>query len=288
MGLFDTVALLISIVPGILFAAAILLSQVHYCHVLQLEGYVNRGFFKWLRSNILKSFGFPVIIFILVFIVEFLNRTGAWPFLLTYEGTIVSIAALIACAAVMFVYASRIRFKQAKKPLVYTARIKRLFICIIAVFAVLYILFEVSFRLNAGFLVILIPLLSPLCNLLMRPAEKAVQRYFFNDAKEKLALRRDIIKIGITGSYGKTSTKFILGAILSQKYKTLVPPSSFNTPMGLTRVIREQLTDEHQVFIAEMARAACGGYCGALQSGASAVRDINVCGSAASGDFFQY
>ena len=252
MGLFDTVALLISIVPGILFAAAMLLSQVHFCHVLQLEGYVNRGFLKWLRSNILKSFGFPVIIFILVFLIEFLNRTGVWAFLLTNEGFIVSIAALIACAAALFVYASRIRFKQAKKPLVYTARIKRLFICIIVVFAVLYILFEVSFGLSAGFLVILIPLLTPLCNLLMRPAEKAVQRHFFNDAKEKLALRRDIIKVGITGSYGKTSTKFILGTILSQKYKTLVPPSSFNTPMGLTRVIREQLTDDHEVFIAEM------------------------------------
>lgn len=252
MGLLDTIALLISIVPGILFAAAILLSQVHYCHVLQLEGYAGRGFFKWLRSNILKSFGLPIIVFIIVFLVELLNRTGIWPLLLTIEGTIASIIVLIACAAVLFVYASRIRFKQAKKPLVYTARIKRLFICMVAVFAVFYIVFEVAFQMSAGFLVILIPLLAPLCNLLMRPAEKAVQRYYFNDAKEKLALRKDIIKVGITGSYGKTSTKFILGTILSQKYKTLVPPSSFNTPMGLTRVIREQLTDEHQVFIAEM------------------------------------
>jgi UDP-N-acetylmuramoyl-tripeptide--D-alanyl-D-alanine ligase len=252
MGLLDTVALLISMVPGILFAAAILLSQIHYCHVLQLEGYVNRSFFKWLRSNLLKSFGFPAIIFVIVFLVELLNRTGFWPFLFTYEGTVASIVVLIACAALLFVYASRIRFKQAKKPLVYTARIKRLFLCIIVVFAVLYVVFEVTLGLNAGLLVLLIPLLSPLCNLLLKPAEKAVQRYFFNDAKEKLALRRDIIKVGITGSYGKTSTKFILGTILSQKYKTLVPPSSFNTPMGLTRVIREQMTDEHEVFIAEM------------------------------------
>ena len=73
-----------------------------------------------------------------------------------------------------------------------------------------------------------------------------------NDAKRKLAARDDLIKIAITGSYGKTSTKFILGAILGAKFDVLVPPSSYNTPMGLTRVIREQMTDGNQVMIAEM------------------------------------
>ncbi|NLD82595.1 MAG: UDP-N-acetylmuramoyl-tripeptide--D-alanyl-D-alanine ligase, partial [Clostridiales bacterium] len=50
----------------------------------------------------------------------------------------------------------------------------------------------------------------------------------------------------------KTSTKFILQAILSEKFDVLATPSSFNTPMGLTRVIREKLEDHHQVFLAEM------------------------------------
>ena len=67
-----------------------------------------------------------------------------------------------------------------------------------------------------------------------------------------LEARKDLIKIGITGSYGKTSTKFILAAILGEKYSVLPTPSSFNTPMGLTKVIRTQLEPHHQVFIAEM------------------------------------
>lgn len=252
MGLLDTLVLLVTMIPGILFSVAILFAQVHYLHVLQLEGYVNKNFFKWLKANLKRSFAFPAVIFAAVLTVEVLNRTNLWAWVRTEAGTIASIAVLIACAVLMILYAGRIRFKQAKKPLVYTARVKRLFICIIAVFAVLYFLFQVVFHMNVGLLVVLIPLLAPVGNLLMRPVENGVKRHFFNEAKEKLEGREDLIKIGITGSYGKTSTKFILGAIFSEKYNTLVPPQSYNTPMGLTRVIREQLSDEHEVFIAEM------------------------------------
>lgn len=86
----------------------------------------------------------------------------------------------------------------------------------------------------------------------MQPVEKGINNHYLNDAKAKLAARDDLIKIGITGSFGKTSTKFVLAAILSEKFDVLATPSSFNTPMGLTRVIREQLEPHHQVFIAEM------------------------------------
>jgi len=84
------------------------------------------------------------------------------------------------------------------------------------------------------------------------PVEKNINNQFLNDAKARLEARPNLIRIGITGSYGKTSTKFLLRDILSVKYSVLATPSSFNTPMGVTRVIREQLTGSHQVFIAEM------------------------------------
>jgi UDP-N-acetylmuramoyl-tripeptide--D-alanyl-D-alanine ligase len=62
----------------------------------------------------------------------------------------------------------------------------------------------------------------------------------------------NLIKIGITGSYGKTSTKYILGTILKEKYNVLFTPGSYNTTMGNVKVIREQLKPEHEVFISEM------------------------------------
>ena len=84
------------------------------------------------------------------------------------------------------------------------------------------------------------------------PIEKLVSEMYFRDAQKKLAARPDLIRIGITGSYGKTSVKFILGTILQEKFQVLVTPSSFNTPMGVTRIIREKLMPAHQVFVAEM------------------------------------
>jgi UDP-N-acetylmuramoyl-tripeptide--D-alanyl-D-alanine ligase len=58
--------------------------------------------------------------------------------------------------------------------------------------------------------------------------------------------------IAITGSYGKTSTKYILNSMLSQKFNVLMTPDSYNTPMGICKVIRGQLEPEHEIFIVEM------------------------------------
>ena len=85
-----------------------------------------------------------------------------------------------------------------------------------------------------------------------QPIENHINKGFFKDARRILLSREGLIKIGITGSYGKTSVKFILGTMLSEKYQTLVTPSSFNTPMGVTKIIRTKLQPAHQVFVAEM------------------------------------
>ncbi|MFB6098441.1 MAG: UDP-N-acetylmuramoyl-tripeptide--D-alanyl-D-alanine ligase, partial [Salinibacter sp.] len=57
--------------------------------------------------------------------------------------------------------------------------------------------------------------------------------------------------VGITGSYGKTSTKFILAELLRQKYNVYATPSSYNTPMGLCLAVNEHLKPEHQVLVLE-------------------------------------
>lgn len=87
---------------------------------------------------------------------------------------------------------------------------------------------------------------------IMHPVEEKINQGFYDEARKKLKDRDDLIKIGITGSYGKTLTKFILKEILSEKYEVLATPASFNTAMGISRVVNDQLEDKHQVFIAEM------------------------------------
>ncbi len=139
--------------------------------------------------------------------------------------------------------------QKAKKPLVFTPRIKRLYAVAVVVYALVCIPLP-------GRIVWLFPLLLPLwvalAGLLAWPIEKLISEMYFRDAQRRLAARPDLIKIGITGSYGKTSVKFILGTLLQEKYQTLVTPSSFNTPMGVTKIIRTRLQPAHQVFVAEM------------------------------------
>lgn len=88
--------------------------------------------------------------------------------------------------------------------------------------------------------------------LIMRPLEDHINAGFYKSARAKLAARPDLIRIGVTGSFGKTDVKMMLKTILSEKYRVLATPPSFSTAMGVSRVVNEQLRDKHQVFIAEM------------------------------------
>ena len=91
-----------------------------------------------------------------------------------------------------------------------------------------------------------------LANRLIKPLEERINMGFYKEAQEKIKSKPDLTVVGVTGSFGKTSTKFILGSILSEKYIVLNTPESYNTPMGLSKVINNELKDEHEVFIAEL------------------------------------
>jgi UDP-N-acetylmuramoyl-tripeptide--D-alanyl-D-alanine ligase len=120
-----------------------------------------------------------------------------------------------------------------------TARIKRLYaVTIILCFAIVPIFF--------------LPYTVAFANLLLSPVEIAVKKIFLNKASHKLAKFPNLIKIGITGSYGKTTVKNILAQILSVQYKVVASRESFNTPMGFARTVNDDLTDDAQILIMEM------------------------------------
>jgi UDP-N-acetylmuramoyl-tripeptide--D-alanyl-D-alanine ligase len=58
--------------------------------------------------------------------------------------------------------------------------------------------------------------------------------------------------IGITGSFGKTSTKEILYTMLKEAYSVIATPKSYNTPFGISKTILSGLQDYHDVFVCEM------------------------------------
>ncbi|MGE5268059.1 MAG: Mur ligase family protein [Thiohalocapsa sp.] len=103
----------------------------------------------------------------------------------------------------------------------------------------------------------LIPLLLVAANLLLMPFEARVQRRYWREAHDKLNRLKPTV-IGITGSYGKTSVKHILGHVLETAAPTLITPGSVNTAMGIARVIRERLQPHHRYFVVEMGAYGIG------------------------------
>ncbi len=246
---------------AILAAASTTFAALHTVHMLQLESYQGNMYLKWIRragaQDCLLSFLLGGMAFLLhIAWVFFYYSQPLFADILWYGGD----AAFI--GSMLYIGFSNKKL-PAKKPLAFTGRVKRLIGC----FFLLSFLFHMGLFLPynisgwGGILGmnlirylpgLLLPFFVLLAHVVTLPVENSVKRWYYNDAKKKLAARQDLIKIGITGSYGKTSTKFILGTILQEEWNTLVTPSSFNTPMGITRVVREQLKTEHQAFVAEM------------------------------------
>ena len=238
---------------GCVLAARILI------HYFQLESYQFPGYFRTIRRNLVKAIlpGCFLSAILFILISAFILINSLLP---------ASLAVFVVIPAAGFAAGKLFSEKKAKKALAFTARIRRLYaVCFIILFLVLILIcYAGGFphrSINAAdwpvlSALILFPLLLPLwialCGLLAWPLEKAISEMYFRDAQRILKSRNDLIKIGITGRWGKTSVKFILGTLLEDKYHTLVTPASYNTPMGVTKVIRTMLEPGHRVFISEM------------------------------------
>lgn len=84
------------------------------------------------------------------------------------------------------------------------------------------------------------------------PFEEMVKIIFVSLAKIKIRKMKNLKVVGITGSFGKTSTKEILAQVLETRFKVLKTPQSYNTPLGIAKVILKSLSKEHEIFIVEM------------------------------------
>lgn len=154
--------------------------------------------------------------------------------------------------------------KRSKTPLVVTARIIRYFV----LFTILTLLlfgatYYVSLITNVNLLYfvwinfLLVPLVVRLAFLLISPLEKHIQNKYFDKATKQLESFENLMKIGITGSYGKTSVKNIMTTILSESFEVVQSPYSYNTPMGFAKSVSE-ITDTTQVFIMEIGARKIG------------------------------
>lgn len=213
--------------------------------MLQQNSYFPSRYFKWLKDSFFEKLVTLALVFCVICILySFL------PWLALAVTAIYMISEILNAVK---------NHKASIKKLVFTARVIRLFSAaalVIALFLILALVNEMP--LNSIFLVVLLilsiftPVTTFIAYYITKPIENAFSKYYINDAKKKLAGNKNVKIIGVTGSYGKTGTKFILARILSEKYNVLATPQSFNTPMGVVRTIREKLRAQTEIFICEM------------------------------------
>ncbi len=148
-----------------------------------------------------------------------------------------------------------------RKPLVWTLKLRAVFVLAlilkIAVAALLASLFTGTlavivflaavFVFSVSFFVFLV-----LATVLLWPADFILKFLIISAARRKISKFPNLKIIGITGSYGKTTTKESLAAILAQKYKILKTPENINTPVGVARLVLKNLRPDTQIFIVEM------------------------------------
>ncbi|MCX4302864.1 MAG: Mur ligase family protein [Clostridia bacterium] len=227
------------IITFILFAIYFYKKNRHGLHILQLENYYNDRYLAWMKNNIktvfdVKSIG---LLLIPVFVMFFINS---------------NLGILLNCIAYLTLIFTSKRPKE-KKPFVVTSRINRM--------AITYLILIVLFCFVSQYLgeILLLNFVSIFAyvfvyvvNLINRPIEKAIRAKFCRKASQNLKSINGLKVVGITGSYGKTSTKHIVNTILSQKYNTLMTPESYNTTMGVVRTVNEKLSRTDNLFVCEM------------------------------------
>jgi len=226
-----------------------------FLHRLQLSGYKTRAYRHALKGPLMD----------LRVRVSHLLGLG-WLLLFTLVGHLIPGAQwwLALLWTISFASSRRYRRDRTKKPLVWTARVRRLGATVATLAVVLLGMAAWAGSQQEGSMALLmwfagwwlVDLLAPSlvawAALIMHPLERHIHEGFKRRARARLAERPDLTCIGITGSYGKTSVKYAVRDVLAQRYPVLATPGSFNTPMGISTIINNDLTDDHRMLVLEM------------------------------------
>jgi len=240
-------------------AVLICLMAYKLIHIFQLSGYRAKGLAKWttdrrnkfyIRLFALSLLSFGSMIVVNILFRNFDESTQRWSQL--------GLFFYLFFATIFIVIVHK---EKARISLKFTSRVRRFYILlgIIGFFATMATLWladqisHVRFALIAIFPVLL-PWIVIMTHFIILPLESLLKWRFIFIARRKLNKPEyaNLIKIGITGSFGKTSCKNILRDMLAKKYNVATSPSSYNTPMGFTRTVNNVLKPEHEILIMEM------------------------------------
>jgi UDP-N-acetylmuramoyl-tripeptide--D-alanyl-D-alanine ligase len=222
-------------------------------HLLQLEHYENARLFVWLRRR-----GEIADRSMMLAVVPALVAVGA----AAAHAPLIELLAGIAAAGAL-APGLRPASRPEIKALVWTDRARRLYATALAVPALVLLIgagltiglgADLPFAIAGALAVAAVggcAWVLAAANVSLAPVQHRINARFERAATDKLAAV-DPRVIGITGSYGKTTTKVCIGAVLSQQLPTLITPASFNSRLGVIRTINEHLEPSHEAFVVEM------------------------------------
>lgn len=266
MGIFISLEVTIEcVVAAVLFSAAFSATYIRLAGILQSLGYSGKRLFGWAGKKNNSIVPRQVLLFMLCAL-----SYAVIALCFSFAGRWAATGALAVYLFFFIMYAVADKKKALRSPAVFTPRLKRLYVTLVLITAVVcylsvtllnfadYLCGNLIFSLLKYLPLSLFPLLSiplvALANLIDKVYEIPLNKSYVRRAKAVLKERRKspFTVIGITGSYGKTSVKQILYSILSKKYRVLATPRSHNTPMGLALSLNSENLNNYDVFIAEM------------------------------------
>jgi UDP-N-acetylmuramoyl-tripeptide--D-alanyl-D-alanine ligase len=142
-----------------------------------------------------------------------------------------------------------------KKPLVMTGRAWRILLTATAL-SLMLMLLGAWIGLGAWWIALIVLLLAGeyflvAADWLLSPVQAHINRRYLRAARRKLDAIQPLV-VGVTGSFGKTSTKFAIRDLIGPPGSVLATPGSYNTPLGVCRAINEHLEPMHKFLIVEM------------------------------------
>lgn len=220
-----------------------------YLRYFQQEGYEPLRFLKWANVRSLTDPAFWVSV------------VSAFLFLLDPLLAVV----LFTVGAIVLGLVQPDPRRSGKIPLRLTWRARRVLTVAVIVTLAAFVLVMRAFMdaevraplVAASVVFAILPLMLIVANAVLAPYEHHTQRSYYAAAVAQLARVHPFV-IGITGSYGKSSSKAMLAHILQFHAPTLAATGSINTVMGVTRHIREDLVPGHRFMVVEMGAYALG------------------------------
>ena len=237
------------IVVALVAAANLLAELSRDLMMMQQNSYRTERYMRWLRASADTTSFVRIVAYcvLLASLVTFASPTWA-----------MSLICVFSAGSLLWLLT-----RKYKKPLVWTPRARRIYGVAVLLCAVACVLgfFLSAYGLAHKMFVLAVLVMGLYCAshiimmaavVILKPVESHINKGYYDDAARILGSMKQLKVIGITGSYGKTSTKHYLNRILSESFSVVMTPGSFNTTLGVIRTVREYLKPYTEVFICEM------------------------------------